>query len=184
MWVTLVEAVHKIFPNKKSRYIKVGRDKVQEPFAVALQTAELALQHAADAGKEIPKEIITPITDAKYGYKHSSLDANSEASFWEAFTKIRTILGLESLEAIGNEASDSALRMRKRYGRIGVFLLILLIPLSVISLTSDGFITDIKDRIARVCDDKDKAYGLNCSKGQLENQESLTNKKFFVGVTT
>jgi hypothetical protein len=175
MWMTIVEAVRQLY------YRKMDQDKEQQPFALALQTAELALQHAADTGKEIPKELVLSITDAKYRYKNSSLDSDSEASFWEAFTKLRVTLGLESLRSITPQASVSALRMRSRYGRIGIFLLILLIPLSVISLTGDRFITDIEKRIITVCDDKE-ASALDCIHHQVTDRTKLDT--FFLGATT
>ena len=158
----------------------MNRDDGQEQFALALQTAELALQHAADVGKEIPRELAMPITDAKYAYKNSSLNANLEANFWDAFTKVRSTLGLGSLEGIGTQAAASARRMRIRYRRIGVFLLVILIPLSVVSLSGGGFITDIDDRITLVCSNKDS--DLDCTQLSRKNKGDID--KFFIGTTT
>jgi hypothetical protein len=80
VWTTFTDVVQNIFPHKSSQHVRVDQGKAPEPFAVSLRTAELALQHAVDTGKEIPRELITPIIDAKYAYIHSSLDANLEAS--------------------------------------------------------------------------------------------------------
>jgi hypothetical protein len=112
-----------------------------------LDDADLLLRHAAEVGLDVKPEVITAIEEARAASAARAWAAEIAGKFWPAYGALCNLakpVTAESLAASSNGALKHSLR---RYRRWTLWLILLILPVSVVMFLNTSISNELSDRI-------------------------------------
>ena len=109
------------------------------------------LEHAAGSGISLPSEIVSPLVCAKDMQEKGRWKASLEEAFWVAQSKLTAILKPVTSESLSGQSTESARFTKKWLLVVTIFLLVVLVPFSIITLTANHFSKEVEGSISEIC---------------------------------
>jgi len=112
-----------------------------------LSEAELMLAHAAEAGKELNPDVIAILTNALDAHAHRTWTKALTEQFWPAYGKLCAAIKPVTGDSLAACTSSGLVSILDRYRRWTLYLVLAILPLSILMFINAYISNEINDRI-------------------------------------
>ena len=112
-----------------------------------LSDTELMLAHAAETGKEVNPEVIATLTNAREAHARRAWTKALTEQFWPAYTRLCASIKPVTGESLAACEGNGLANILKRYRTGTLYLVLLILPLSIIMFINTSISNEINDRI-------------------------------------